>query len=231
MSFESDLWKEFVDKRNKLTLEGLSCRKINFYNYKLIAKLRNIYSGGIPASILLLSNGMCSRHCYDRALLMTRAFIDEEEEINLLYLNIKCISLNPDSFKDDDNLANHCVMERITKDGKHLIYDTSMGYIYDKDLYWQIEEPEVKNILTKEMIKVLLKREDECWPEDVERDKYGAAIWLPCIEYTYGNSNETYAQDYANALKCEVELYKKLIGYDGVVKEVYEDMMRLGLTK
>ena len=226
-SEQLEIWEQFVDRRATLTMAGLRSKRINFYNRKLVEKLRNIYSGGIPASIMLLSTGMCNGHCYDRALLMSRAFIDEEDDINLLYLNIKCISLNPNSFDDNDHFANHCVMERITKEGKHLIYDTTMGFIYDKELYWEIEEPEVKAVVDKKTIKMSLAKEDEWWPEDVERDKDGAFLWLPCIEYTYGAVGEKYAQENANALKYEVELYKQKIGYDEVVKEATADMNRM----
>ena len=63
MNLENDSWNEYVSKTKQLIIDGLNNRKIRFYNKELIEKLRNIYSGGIPASILLLCNGMCNGYC------------------------------------------------------------------------------------------------------------------------------------------------------------------------
>ena len=74
-------WELHCKKRDKLTLWGLRQGYIASYDDKLIEKLRNIYSGGIPASIILLSNGMSNGHCYDRAQLMSRAFLDTQVDL------------------------------------------------------------------------------------------------------------------------------------------------------
>ena len=67
-------WDLHQKKYRFLLLYGLSHGLILPYDDELINKLRNVYYGGIPASIILLSNGMSNGHCYDRALLMSRAF-------------------------------------------------------------------------------------------------------------------------------------------------------------
>lgn len=231
MTLENDSWKEYVAKTKQLIIDGLHNRKIRFYNNELIKKLRTIYSGGIPASILLLSNGLCNRYCYDRALLLARAFFDIDDDISLLYVNIKSIRMNPNSLPSDKYKTNHCIIERITKDGKHLIYDTSMGFIYDKDYYWQLEDPEIKKVFNKKEVKEILNKKDELYPQAVEQDKYASVLWVPFVEATYGMIGERYAQEDENILKREVELYKNLIGYNDVVKVVSEDMMRLELRK
>ena len=120
-------WKLFQKKSRALLIYGLKKGYIAPYDEELIEKLRTIYHGGIPASILLLSNGMSNGHCYDRALLMSRAFLDTEDDVNLIYASIDSIKLNPLYIKDDDeNYADHCFVERTTKEGrKYVVFSYS----------------------------------------------------------------------------------------------------------
>lgn len=78
-------WNLHQKKHKKLMLWGLKMGYIAPYDDELIKKLRNICSGGVPASIILLSNGMSNGHCYDRATLMSQAFLDTEDDVNLIY--------------------------------------------------------------------------------------------------------------------------------------------------
>ena len=48
------------------------------YDKTLIERLRNIYDGGIPLSILLLVDKMCNGFCYERALLPTLGLTDKD---------------------------------------------------------------------------------------------------------------------------------------------------------
>ena len=77
-------WELQKKKFKMLLLWGLRHGYIFPYDDELIIKLRNIYYGGIPASIILLSNVMSNGHCYDRALLMSQAFLDSEDDVKLL---------------------------------------------------------------------------------------------------------------------------------------------------
>ena len=77
-------WYLHQKRYKMLLIYGLQHGLIFPYDDELIGKLRNVYYGGIPASIILLSNGMSNGHCYDRALFMSRAFLDEEDDVKLL---------------------------------------------------------------------------------------------------------------------------------------------------
>ena len=222
-------WNLHNYKSKQLLIWGLKNGYIAPYDDALIEKLRNIYDGGIPASILLLSNG----HCYDRALLMSRAFLDEEGDVRLVYATIDSLKLNPQYANrgDDPLFADHCIVERITKDGHHLIYDTSAGFVYDKKLYWLIEHPKVRKINSKDSIIEFVKSEEYYHPEDIERDKYASPLILPMIEMTYGRPTELYTMLGIELLQREIEHFKKVINYDGMCQEIDEDMRRLGLKK
>lgn len=224
-------WNLHSYKQKVLLIWGLKNGLITPYDDQLIEKLRKVYYGGIPASVILLSDGMTNGHCYDRALLMSRAFLDDEDDVRLLYADIDSLKLNPKFISDSPLYADHCIVERITKDGKHLIYDTSAGFVYDKKLYWLMEHPKVRKINNKESIIKFINEDEEIHPEDVERDKYIAPLVLTMIEKTFGRPNEMYSFLGIELLQREIEHYKQTINYDGVVEEISQDMKRLGIRK
>ena len=224
-------WDLHSYKQKILLIWGLKNGLITPYEDQLIEKLRKVYYGGIPASVILLSNGMTNGHCYDRALLMSRAFLDDEDDVQLLYADIDSLKLNPQYISDSPLYADHCIVERITKDGRHLIYDTSAGFVYDKKLYWLMEHPKVRKINNKESIIKFINEDEDFHPEDVERDKYIAPLVLPMIEKTFGRPTEMYSLLGIELLQREIEHYKKAINYEGVVEEIDQDMKRLGIRK
>lgn len=224
-------WVLHCKRSEMLQKYGLKNGYIAPYDDELIKKLRNIYNGGIPASIILLSNGMSNGHCYDRATLLSRVFLDEEGDVQLVYAAIDSLRLNPKNADRNDRLfADHCIVERITEDGQHIIYDTSTGFAYDKNLYWLMEHPRVRKINNKESIKRFIEEDEDRWPEDVDRDKYAAPIILPMIEATFDRPNEMYSKG-KKLLQREIEHYKTLINYDAIVEEIDQDMERLVLKK
>lgn len=225
-------WDLHKYKSRQLLLWGLKHGYVAPYDDALIEKLRNIYYGGIPASIILLSDSMSNGKCYDRALLMARAFLDEEDDVQLIYATIDGLKLNPQiANKDDPLCADHCIVERITKDGQHLIYDTSEGFVYDKKLYWLKEHPKVRKINNKSAIIEFLKSDESYDPEDIKRDKYASPFILPMIERMCDRPTEMYAQQGIELLQREIEHFKKAIHYDSICKEVNDDMKRMGLRK
>lgn len=225
-------WDLHCYKKRLLLIQGLKNGLITPYDDELIEKLRKVYYGGIPASIILLSDSMTNGYCYDRALLMSRAFLEDEGDVQLLYATIDSLKLNPKFICNESLYADHCIVERITKNGKHLIYDTSSGLIYDKKLYWLIEHPKIRKINSKESIKTfieLTEDEENNYQKNVERDKYAAPLILPMIEMTFGKPTEIYSKKGIEILQREIEHYKKQINYEGVKEEINQDMQKLKL--
>lgn len=222
-------WKFHEYKNLKLLRWGLRNGYIFPYDDELIEKLRTIYYGGIPASIILLSNGLSNGHCYDRSLLMSRAFLDTEDDVRLLYGDVDALKLNPRFISDDPLYADHCFLERTTKEGVKLIYDTSTGFVYDKKLYWLMQRPKIRKINKKEAIKKFIAEDEEIHPENLENDKYAAPMILDNLEYTYGRPNEMYTLLGIELLQREINIFKERIGYDKIVEEIDEDMKRMGL--
>lgn len=222
-------WKFHEYKNLKLLRWGLRNGHIFPYDDELIEKLRTIYYGGIPASIILLSDGLSNGHCYDRALLMSRAFLDTEDDVRLLYGDVDALKLNPRFISDDPLYADHCFLERTTKEGIKLIYDTSTGFVYDKKLYWLMQRPKIRKINKKEAIKKFIAEDEEFYPENLENDKYAAPMILDNLEYTYGRPNEMYTLLGIELLQREIKIFKEKIDYDKIVDEIDEDMKRMGL--
>lgn len=204
---------------------GLQKGLIAPYDDKLIKKLRNIYYGGLPGSVILLSKSLSNGYCYDRALLMSRAFLDEEDDVKLIYANVNSIKLNPEEYVcDDPSYAEHCVVERITGDKRDLIYDTSSGFIYDKKIYWLIENPKITYIRDKNNIKKLIDEQEKC-PVDLDKQKYEASIVLKMLELSYCKPNEMYASKGIELLQREIEYYKNQIDYKSV-NVIFEEYVR-----
>lgn len=229
--FQKMKWDLHCKKARLLTMWGLINGCVMPYDDELIERLRKVYYGGIPASVMLLSNAMTNGHCYDRALLMARAFLGDDDDVQLLYASINSLRLNPKFTSDSPLYADHCIVERTTKDGRHLIYDTSSGFIYDKKFYWLIEKPKVRKVNSKESIKNFIEEDEARCPEDIDRDRFIAPLVLPMIESTFGRPTELYAGKGIELLQREIEYYKNAIKYDDVVEEIDRDMKRIGLRK
>lgn len=224
-------WDLYSFKTKFLLIWGLKNGLIMPYDDELIEKLRTVYYGGIPASIILLSNAMSNGYCYDRALLMARAFLEDEGDVQLLYVTVDSLKLNPDFICNDFQYSDHCVVERVTKEGRHLIYDTSTGFIYDKKIYWLMENPKIRKINDKESICNFIRDEEYYYPRNIDEDKYVAPLILSVIELTFGKTNEMYSMLGIELLQREIADYKNRINYDDIVEEINQDMRKLGLKK
>ena len=130
------------------------------YRIELIYKLRDIYYSFLPASIILLSNALSNGRCYDSALLMSQAFLDDEGDVKLVYASIESLRLNPKYISDNELDSDHCFVEYTDINGKSYIYDASEGLVYDKNLYWKIEKPIVRKVNDKNSIINYLN--DDC---------------------------------------------------------------------
>ena len=220
-------WKLYLMKKKFLMMWGLACNKIFPYNDKLIEKFRTIYYGGVPASVILLTNGLSDGFCYDRALLLSRAFLDEKCDVKLIYASIQELRLNPKYVNDPDPLCSeHCIVEITTEGNKQYICDTSCGFIFDKKLYWLIEKPKVRKVNDKESIIEYLSHE----PNN-EEDQYISVLIFPLLEECYGRKNEMYSAKGIELLQREIELYKKSINYEEIRQEMDNHLKSLGKKK
>ena len=102
-------------------------------------------------------------------------------------------------------------------------YDTSMGLIIEKNLYYQIENPQIRQIKCRKQVLDFLYHDfvRDC---DIDRDKYALPMIIPNIESCLIPTQPFYM----DLLKQEIEILKQELNYEGICKEIEEDMKAKG---
>ena len=221
-------WKLHRKRYNELFNYGVKHGLIGTYDQQLIENLRHIYYGGLPASILLLYGNLSNGHCYDRGPLVTLGFNDDDfqvidADINSLRLNPKYIDEYRTGNKSE-HFANHCFAERILKDGTTLVYDTSLGLVFEKKLYYKLENPKITKINDKETTLKFLYYDFQK-DSNIERDKYALPFILPIIEKHLVPTQPFYLE----LLKQEIAILKQEVGYNDIYQKIHEDMKSKGI--
>lgn len=110
---------------------------ISLYEEELIEKLRNLNYCGLPLSIILLCKEFCNGECYRMSMNISRAM----EHFTLVHGDVNFLPLN-------NEYPNHSWVE---KDG--FVYDTSNGFKWNKDLYYLLFEPKIREVYNEESVK------------------------------------------------------------------------------
>ena len=216
-------WKLHKKKYDILFDYGVKHGLIRQYDNQLIENLRHVYYGGFPASILLLHGKLSRGHCYDRGTLITLGFGDDDFQV--VDADVDSLKLNPQLVDEcrynnlSEHYPNHCFAERILKDGRTLVYDTSLGLVFDKKLYYRLENPKITKINDKETTLEFLYYDSQR-DSNIETDKYTLPFLLPTIE----RNLEPIQLLYSEQLKEEIELFKKEINYESICEEVQNEI-------
>ncbi len=214
-------FQEYQDYRNKQLVKGLKSGKIFTYPKALIDYLRPYHYGGIPISIMVLINELCNGRCYERAIMISLAFDDAK----IIHGDIESLRLSGSAEKNGENYAEHAFVETTEfGGGKTWVVDTSIGLVYEKDLYYKLEKVKVKAEFSKEeimetgLIKTILAG-------DFEKDKWGLPIYLPIIEQRIENSDWFGTIVYKDFTMQEVQKFKTAIGYADMEAEIEADLI------
>ena len=208
-------WELFKKKRDALCNFGLLFGLIKPYDDQLIEKLRDVYYGGIPASICLLSERGVCHHCYDRALLLCHAFKDDN--FRMVDADIDGITLNPeyvDYYRGVPHYGNHCFIEKKDEKGMVWVYDTTAMLIYEKSLFYAIQRPKITKVNEKEAVLNYCEFID-VENANIENDKYAVPLLLPLIEKQLEGQ-----KIYKEEVEREIKLYKEKINYDSLCSEL-----------
>ena len=199
-------WKEYCDKYDKLLLEGAQKGLVLGYGDELLSNLREYYYGGMSVSLLLLFRKIVNGRCYDIAPLVTLGF--GEDDFNIVYADINGVRLNPvnvDEYKAgrlDDTYGDHCYVERYN-DGKTWVYDTTAGFIFEKSIYEELEDPKERLRRSKketiEFLDGLVSK--ELGEGDVILSQYALEL--------FEKDSEPVQFFYEEELQKEIELMKK----------------------
>lgn len=200
------------------------CNLFDVYSDALIEKFRNVYYGGMSASILLLHPETTKHKCWDSCVLVALAL--EDMDYQVVCAHIEGIKYNPRvmqevaTCKEEGKLVNpnydvHYFVEVDFKN-KTWVIDTTLGKLFEKHIYYAIERPKIVRVFTKEQMK-----EDWDYQDIVngslEKDKYMSVFTLPVLEAKH-KETETW---YSEKLEREIELYKKTIDYETLKEEAF----------
>lgn len=121
----------------EVMVKALEERKILPYEEELVERLRGLTYRGFPLSIVLFCKEFCRGECYSMSMNISRGM----DKFKLVHGDVNFIVLN-------DEYPNHSWVE---KDG--FVYDTTDGFRWDKDLYYELFQPVVREVYTEETVK------------------------------------------------------------------------------
>ena len=228
-------WNLYCIKRYYLTCYGLNKGLIKLYteDQEIMDRFRNTYYGGVPLSIMLLCLNWTCGKCYDKALILASAFHDCED-VCMVDADIQGISLNLANLEDfkkqlgylPEHYGNHCFVGVRDKSGITWVYDTTNGYVIEKNLYYKIEKPIITKINDKNSILNNPEYQDML-EQNLEHDKYALSIIMPNIEAMLQRAKEN-NELYSEELEHEINIFKEKINYNGICEEIKKDMKAKG---
>lgn len=142
---------DFFQKKQEIYSELARNNKlIYWYNIPDILEIaRNLYIDNIPLSIYLLNPTSVRQNCYVCGFLLAQLFRDYPLTLYLAEINSLRYSLqNKIGFEDDIHVF--LVIELDV--GSYVLDSANIGFLIDKDIYFEIENPDNKLKLTKDKV-------------------------------------------------------------------------------
>lgn len=197
------------------------------YGSKLIEALREVYWGGMPGSVLLLSRQTSGRYGIDMPLLMVRGLL-------MMGVHFRSISLVRASTTSTRILRRYWpevaeqvgrwnyLVERQMPNGEVLVYDTSLGLAFNSRVYRWLERPRHKTVIRGEklvhFILDLQPQKGDCDPAQAVNYREMAEGVLAEIAAGYKELDEWYTS--LGLLQREVQLYRERVGLEEQSAEI-----------
>lgn len=143
-----------------MMLKALGEYKILPYEKELVQRLRNIEFQGIPLAISVLSKDVFRGECYVISVNLTKGM----DHFKLIHGDVNFLERN-------DEYPNHSWVE---KDG--YVYDPTDGFKWDKDLYYSLFHPIVREVYDEKSVK------DYPYYQDVLRNHH---IQIPLMNQAF----------------------------------------------
>ncbi|MBQ9019111.1 MAG: hypothetical protein IJ097_02205 [Bacilli bacterium] len=214
-------WSNYVKNYKSLMNYGKIQGLVKEYDNELLENLRYIYCGGIPATILLLDYNLVQKHCYDRARLITLGFLGDKAKV--IHADVDGLKYQPKYLEKyqngelGDNYANHCFVEREEKDGRTWVYDTSLGYVIEKNLYYKMQNPKITKI---EDFKDTI---DYLYNIMLDEDNINLSKYIQKILEEIEKNQKPVQECYKEKLKKEIERFKSSTSSKEFKKEVQKE--------
>ena len=223
--YVEDLFEQYKKEEFETLKKGFHEGTVRLYTDEEIESFRTICDIWVPASIILLCYELCVGDCHNRALLLARILLNTDDEIYLITADINGLKLHPEIIRDDDEEEykyQHSFVYRKTKDGKEYIYDTTHGYVFDKNVYWGLENPMIRKILGRKSIKDAYEAYVKRNHDENKLNSIVAAAFIEEFKDIDKVPHEPYSDELGGPLQKEFELLKEKIGYDTIKTEKRE---------
>lgn len=187
-------WEAFLERAQQLTDRGRKRGKVHCYADWFIRGARGEFCRGVPGSLWLLSRELIIHRCATGAMLAAMTLKHAGYEARVLQLEIDGMRLKPLTARNPDEPRYHFVVETM-EHGRPVIYDTSMGMVFDRKLYWKIEHPTVHAVVDGPKVQELTKEFGD-FQAPATREEACAAL-APIIDTiggSYGAHDDTQAQ-------------------------------------
>lgn len=204
--------KKYPD-RLKLYNEARKNRKISEFDLELISKLKKVVYGGIPGNIYLYAFPTDFEHIGNKLEILSWAF--RENDFKLVHGNTnstKEIMFHEYNSKHLD--YNSWIEVKIGL--KEFVIDTFSMLMFEKDIYYQLENPQVLKVVPSEKINNHPARCDDDFSE--EYASYDSLLLLmDGLEHLINNS------PYKDYLTKELDKLKSKIDYDKMMQEYLQE--------
>jgi len=218
---EQEKWDIYKRKRDTLIDYGFKNGLVKEYDEETLKRLRNVSIGGVPGDIYIMSYTMTSGNCRKCARLATFAFPEDDFEIvDAVVDGVNLCPYNIEEFRGQDiEYGLHTFALRKNKNGLSWVYDTTHGLIIEKNLYFKIENPDIKRVITKEEFQSSDEYR-EIKDADFEAEKYLLPLSLPAIEADATSLEHRYD----HILQERIKELKDEVDYDSIAEEFLEEM-------
>lgn len=142
---------DFFQKKQEIYSELASNNElIYWYNIpKILEIARNLYIDNIPLSIYLLNPESVRQNCYVCGFLLAQLFRDYPLTLYLAEINSLRYSLYDKTIFEDDI---HVFLVIELDVGPFVLDSANIGFLIDKDTYFEIENPDIKLKLSKDKV-------------------------------------------------------------------------------
>lgn len=220
-------WELFKIKREIMFHYGIKHNKIFAYDEEMLSKLRDYYFGALPLSVLFLFQTTVDGFCYYRAPFVVYAFLDND----FYYVSgdADSIKLNPEYIDQHKQgilgelYGEHAVIVRKIDEDLELVYDVSLGLIFEKEFYYKMDN--FKPRFTRNKEETIERANLECSDgSNFDQNKYDLPLILPLFE-----NAQVVQEFYTDALANEIKLLKEKSDYDKLIKN-YQENKKRGIT-
>lgn len=190
--------------------EGVKKNLIQPFDQEVLTKLRKLYYGCISGIIYIYGMPTDVGTIAEKMILLRYALDDKNFQI----VHGNTYSTENISFHEYDSkhLDNNSWIE-VKEGNKEWVYDPFSLLKIEKNLYYQIEEPEVFRTITKKTVESHPGRQDDNFHTFDEGGKDFLTFILPTIEENLENN------PHKDFLKAEISRFKEEVDYEGICTE------------